>query len=164
MALSEEALKHIEDVSQRLIEGAKSLHLGSIAKSIEQEEGCQIFIVPLDDKGSDVKSTGWMATCESYIGIGGDTGKRSLKESKIMRICHHFIFYKPCPEDIEVERLRVARGLAHCALHWPLGPRKNRLVRVNLHGVDAYVVRFLEQEEKEADALARLLAAFRPAV
>ena len=157
MAMSEEALKRIVDVGQRLIDSARWLHLSGIAKSIEQEEGCQIFIAPFDNAGPNIKCTCCVATCESCI-------RPSLKESGIIQINHHVVFYRPHPEDIEAERLGVAHGLAHCVLHWPLGPRRDRLVKGNFNGVDMYLVRFLEEEEAEADALACLLTAYRPAL
>ena len=162
MALTEEALSRIQKRAEHLIEDAKSLHLSNIAKSIEQQEGCQIFMVPLDEAASELKSTRWVATCQSYIRITRDTADTSSKKSEIVPICHHFIFYKTCPEDIEVERLRVAHCLAHCALHWPLGPRKKRLVNASFQGVDVYMVRFLPAEEEEANALASLLTAYQP--
>ena len=161
MAISEEASRRVADVGRQLIEAVKLSHLGSIAKAIEQQEGCQIFIVPLNIR-ANFKCRCCVATCESYIALGA--ARASLKESEMTLINHHFIFYKPHPKDIEVERFRVAHGLAHCALHWPLGPRRKRLVRGDLHGVDVYLVRFLDEEEEEADALACLLTAYRPAV
>jgi len=158
MAIPEEASRRVADVGRRLIEAATSSHLASIAKAIEQQEGCQIFIIPLDN-AANVKCRCCVATCESYIALG--SARASSKRCEMTPINHHFIFYKPHPKDIEVERLRVAHGLAHCALHWPLGPRQKRLIRASLHGVDVYLVRFLGEEEEEADALACTLTAYR---
>jgi len=159
--ISEEALNRAADVGRRLIEAAMLLRLGSIAKAIEQQEGCQIFIVPFD-VGAHSRCKCCVATCESYIALG--PASASSKEPKMTPINHHFVFYKPNPKNAEVEKSRIAHGLAHCALHWPLGPRKKRLVRGNLHGVDVYLVKFLPEEEEEADALACLLTAYRPGI
>jgi hypothetical protein len=161
IVISEEALNRVADVGRQLIEAAELLRLGSIAKAIEQQEGCQIFIVPFDSRVHS-KSRCCVATCESYIALGAASA--SAKEPKMTPINHHFVFYKPHPKNIEVEKSRIAHGLAHCALHWPLGPRKKRLVRGKLHGVDVYLVKFLPEEEEEADALACLFTACRPAL
>jgi len=158
MAIPEEASRRVADVGRRLIEAAMLSHLASVAKAIEQQEGCQIFIIPLDN-AANITCRCCVATCESYIALG--SARVSSRKCEMTPINHHFVFYKPHPKDIEVERLRVAHGLAHCALHWPLGPRQKRLVRASLHGVDVYLVRFLDEEEEEADALACLLTAYR---
>lgn len=161
MAITELASRRVADVGRQLIETAGLSHLASIAKAIEQQEGCQIFIVPFDS-AANVECRCCVATCESYIALG--PARASWKKCEMTPINHHFVFYEPHPNDIEAERFRVAHGLAHCALHWPLGPRQKRLVRASLHGVDVYLVKFLNEEEEEADALACLLSAYRPPV
>ncbi len=112
MAIPEEASRRVADVGRLLIEDAMLSHLASVAKAIEQQEGCQIFIIPFDN-AANVTSRCCVATCESYISLG--SARVSSKKCEMTPINHHFIFYKPHSKDIEVERLRVAHGLAHCA-------------------------------------------------
>lgn len=158
MFIRKEILERIAIEGNRLGAHADSLHLSSIAKAIEYQRGCQIFIEPFDEKGPDAECTGCLATCEPCI--IRDVGKPPLKEFKCLNIRHHFIFYRPCPEDIEIEKFRIAHELGHCALHWPLGPREDRLFKGSYN--DLYMVRFLKSEEEEADAFACLLTAHRP--
>lgn len=161
MAIQKEVFKRVLSVAQEFVANAQSIHLASIAKSIEQMAGCQIFIEPFRDNGPGGDCIACLATCEPYI--VWDLTQSSLKE-RAFRIRHHFIFYKPCPEDIEAERFRIAHELGHCALHWPLGPRRNRLVKGQIPGVGKmkmYMISFLKEEEMEADAFACLLTAHR---
>lgn len=158
MAIQKEVLKRVLSVAQQFVTNAQSVHLASIVKSIEQMKGCQIFIETFDNEPSG-DCIACLATCEPYI--VWDLTQSSSKERAI-RIRHHFIFYKPCLEDIEAERFRVAHELGHCALHWPLGPRTDRLVKGQIPGVgEMYMISFLKEEEMEADAFACLLTTLR---
>lgn len=161
MFITPDVLRRVMIEANRYLPYAEQLHLSSIAKSIEHSKGCQIFIEPFEEKGLAEHCTGLLATCEPCI--IRDVGKAPLKEFKILTIRHHFIFYRPCPENIEVERFRVAHELGHCALHWPLGPRAERLHKGSYRDMnDLYMVEFLRHEEEEADAFACLLTAHRP--
>ncbi|MHC4476934.1 MAG: hypothetical protein ACYTEL_14910 [Planctomycetota bacterium] len=162
MLIRKHVLERILIEASRFVARAESLHLSSIAKSIEHERGCQIFIEPFDEREPTGQVTGCLATCEPCI--VREVGRPPLKEFKILKIQHHFIFYRPFPENIEVERFRIAHELGHCALHWPLGPRADRLFKGSYHGInDMYMVGYIREEEEEADAFACLLTAHRPA-
>lgn len=160
MPISKDVVDKVAAIGKPFVEYAKKLPLASIAKSIEQMKGCQIFIEPFYNGGARVDCDGCLATCEPYI--VPDIDEMPSKKFAI-KIRQHFIFYMPS-DDIEVERFRVAHELGHCALHWPLGERANR--KVGGHVIDVgemYLVKFQKEEELEADAFACLLGLHRPA-
>lgn len=161
MLIDKEVVERVAEIGQPFVEYAKKLQLASIAKSIEQIKGCQIFIEPFYNGGPDTECEGCLATCEPYI-VQEIDKIPSVKNA--VRIRQHFIFYKPSPSDIEAERFRIAHELGHCALHWPLGKRKMRKVSGYITGVgDMYIIEFLKKEEMEADVFACLLGLHRPA-
>jgi len=161
MLIDKEVVERVAEASLPFVEYTKKLQLASIAKSIEQIKGCQIFIEPFYNGGPSTKCEGCLATCEPYIVPEID---KVPSEKTAVKIRQHFIFYKPSPSDNESERFRIAHELGHCALHWPLGDRKVRKVAGKIKDVGGmYIIEFLKEEEMEADAFACLLGLYRPA-
>ena len=90
MFIREGVLRHVAIEGNRFVAHAESLHLSSIAKSIEHEKGCQIFIEPFDETQPDVECTSCLATTEPCI--IRDVGKSPLKEFKCLNIFLTFKF------------------------------------------------------------------------
>ena len=157
MIIQQKVLQKVAANCQGLVTKANSLHLSSIAKCIEMETRCQIFTEAFRDLGPQKGAVSFLGTCEGEFVL--DSGKNKEEKTSPFRFKHHFIFYRKCPEDIEVERFRVAHELGHCALHWPLGSRKNRLIYTHCPGAgNMYMVEYNKNEEEEADAFAALIS------
>lgn len=135
----------------------ESLQLDSIARTIEQSKRCQIFIQPWKTKPSG-NFASCVATCQTCV--IRDTGIPPLKQFVALPIRHHFIFYTPYPEDVEMESVQIAHELGHCVLHWPLNDRAERLIwGTDIDAPDLYLVRYTKKEEQHADAFSCLVTA-----
>lgn len=153
--IAEDNWSHIANKSLSLVMGEKVLLFDRLAKGIADSTGRQIHIQPIvPDLGVESR----MLTAEE-----GESKSLLLKwlgKGPKVTMQRHFIFYKPCPGDIEIEMFRIAHELGHCALHWPLDPAKRKLDhsgKIPEAGANVYAVEFSEKEENEADAFACLV-------
>ena len=150
-------LEHVFEVYEPLIKAADSLHLTSVAKAIEHQRPCQIFMEPFGEDSRVGECKDFTGTVEPFLAFVPKEG-----EQKELLFLQHFIFYRG-DKDPEIERFRVARQLGHCALHWPLGDRRTRRLFGVLPEIGRfYMIAFTKKEESEADAFACLLRAHRP--
>ncbi len=159
MPLKAETLKAVMQKCQPLVAVADSLQLASVAKAIEQQRPCQIFMQPFSEEDARVANSDcFTAHCEPFF-----IYPRAEKLGKPdLEFVQHFIFYKSS-RDTQVERWRIAHELGHSALHWPVEDRESRSVSRTLPGIGrSFLVRYTEQEEAEADAFACLLSVHRP--
>lgn len=137
-----------------LVEKINDVHFGHLAKKIEQDKGCQIFIEPFKEKHPARRSC--LVTCEPYI--VHDSGN-SFQEAEAVPFRQHYIFYRKTM-NIDEDRFVVAHELGHCELHWPLGKsREKRLLQANIPGLDSimYLVQFNEKEQRQANIFASIL-------
>ena len=159
MPIEYDRLVEVMKRCEPLVKIADSLHLTSIAKALEQEQGCQIFISGCEEEARIAEVDCFTGHCEPFLILR----PREDSQKPAFVFVQHFIFYKR-HEDSEVERWRVAHELGHCALHWPLKERESRRVSGSLAGIGKfYLVQYTLEEEAEADAFACLISAHRPA-
>jgi hypothetical protein len=128
-----------------------------LAKNIEDDMGCHIIIRPVEKNLGIVSRV--VTDEEREIGTRIRYWFSAKPKVNVPKVRRHFIFYMPCPEDVEVERFRIAHELGHCALHWPLDPSRRELEHnkdIPDTGRRAYAVRFSQREEAEADVFACL--------
>jgi hypothetical protein len=158
VAIVIDTFKRIEAKYLEVIEIAESLHLASVAKAIELQRGCQIFIAPVQEEIEISNYQSFTANCEPFTIL-----QKEEQDKWDNVFIQHFVYYRT-NEDSEIERFYIAHELAHLAIHWPLRESASkRKVYTPLPGIGRFfLVLHNKEEDEEADAFAILLGINRP--
>lgn len=156
MAITNDTLERMRPICERIIGVGDSLHLTKVAKAIEMERGCQIFMEPLTDENDLGGYHGFTANCDPWNII-----EPKDQEKWQNTFVQHFVYFKT-DKDPDVECYRIAHELGHLAAHWPLESDRDRINRQLPTIGSCFLVLYNQEEEEEADAFAMLLGYHKP--